>query len=140
MRNVLFALFAVGVVATTSASAGCGNRYLVGGRVLDASGRPLADARVYVLLDRISEKKFGEQGLRAVRIRTDAAGRYTAHIECGARPNPCAASPKHVTVAVAGESFRMKLQVHKLKTLGVDKGADACRVVAPDLVAPWSGR
>jgi hypothetical protein len=132
---VLLALVGSGVGAPALA-ADCGNEYYVAGAVLDAASRPVANAEVWVLLDKISEKKYRQQGLRARSFRTDGGGVYSAHVVCGNRggPNPCAKNPKYLTIAADGAGLGMRLKVYKLKDLKMIVDRGACFVEVPPFV------
>lgn len=124
-------------VAPALAAACSSGYYQVTGIVRDTTGRPLADARVFVLLDTISEKKFLEQGVRARSFRTDGAGRFTANIDCNARGgdarNPCAKRPRDVTVAAVTHGYRLRLKGFKLKNLELNERGGGCMVQIPEL-------
>jgi len=147
-RQILTVVSALAVAALCSVVQGAGckpARFQVMGLVADVSGRPLVDARVYLLLDRVSEEKTSEYGVRAIPVRTNASGSYVQLIDCDElaqtsdRPNPCARSPKHLTVSAGGPGYRTKLQVFKLKELDVRRDAGGCMVLVPDIrLAPDS--
>jgi len=128
----LVALVGLGVGAPALA-VDCGNEYYVAGAVLDAARRPVPNAEVWVLLDKISEKKYRQQGLRARSFRTDGGGVYSAHVVCGNRggPNPCAKNPKYLTIAADGAGLGLRLKVYKLKDLKVIADRGACFVEVP---------
>jgi hypothetical protein len=124
----------VAVVAAAPADARCKHeRYDVVGSVIDSAGRPVAGARVFVLLDKISEKKFNAQGMRARSTRTDKNGRFHSAVVCGTQPDPCARKPKHVTIA-AGQAMSLRLMVYKLATLGETETPTSCFVEVPALI------
>jgi hypothetical protein len=112
-------------------------RYQIMGKVRDVNGRPVGDATVRLLLDRISAPKFSAEGPRARLTRTNDFGTYVALIDCDeARgttdaPNPCADRPRHLTVGVEARGLRMKLMVFKLKELEVTRDAGGCLVEVP---------
>ena len=114
-------------------------RYQVMGVVLDSAGRPLVDARVYLLLDEVSEKKTAEYGVRAVATRTNPTGSYIQLIDCDElakisdRPNPCAKNPRHLTVSAGFPGYRTKVQVFKFKSLDIRKDAGGCVMLVPDI-------
>ena len=112
-------------------AANCSKTYHIRGAVADANDRPISRARVYLLLDETSRKKFGKQGMRAVQTQTDTSGWYDRTIVCGGEPNPCARTPKSLTVFVDTPGGRARLVVFKLKNLDVREGADGCDVEAP---------
>jgi len=114
-------------------------RYQVMGLVLDSAGRPLVDARVYLLLDEVSEQKTAEYGVRAVSTRTNPTGSYVQLIDCeelaktSDRPNPCAKNPRHLTVSAGAPGYRTKVQVFKFKALEIRKDAGGCVMLVPDI-------
>jgi len=114
-------------------------RYQVMGLVLDSAGRPLVDARVYLLLDEVSEQKTSEYGVRAVPTRTNPTGSYVQLIDCeelaktSDRPNPCAKNPRHLTVSAGAPGYRTKVQVFKFKALEIRKDAGGCVMLVPDI-------
>ncbi len=114
-------------------------RYRVWGRVMDPNGRPLEHASVYLLLDEVSQKKFNDRGMRARSGSTNAYGRFRVDVVCEpeAAPNPCAAKPKHVTVAASSPGHRTRMQVFRLKDLETDDSG--CGVVLPDIVLRTGG-
>ncbi|MCP3979645.1 MAG: hypothetical protein GY716_09990 [bacterium] len=130
---LLFLVFAPSVATQSRCDA---RRYRLGGRVEGGAGRPVADARVHLLLDRVSQKKFHKQGIRARKARTDRHGRYDLEVACADSapelrnaPDPCAAKVQHVTVLAAAPAHRMKLQTFKLTELEVT--ADGCTIRVP---------
>jgi hypothetical protein len=139
--RALFALtLLIGIPCSTSSAGACDPpRYQILGKVVDPGGRPLVDATVRLLLDRISAQEFASQGPRARLRRTNSSGTYLALIDCDeARgitdaPNPCAKKPKHLTVAVETEGYRTRLVVFKLRDLDVNKDAGGCLVQVPDI-------
>ena len=114
-------------------------RYTVMGQVTDSGGRPLVDARVRLLLDRVSGKKTADHGVRALSTRTNAAGSFVQYIDCdelavrGDRPSPCARSPRHVTVSATAPGLRSRLQVFKFKALEIRRDAGGCILILPDI-------
>jgi protocatechuate 3,4-dioxygenase beta subunit len=138
LAGVIASLVAWTLPAPPAQSADCsGNRYLVKGAVRDRAGDPVPSAQVHVLLDKVSEKKFLKQGVRARSFRADDEGRYTATIVCGGeggQPNPCAKNPKHLTVAAQGPDHGLKLVVFKLSDLPVTSLAGDCLIEAPGIV------
>ena len=78
--------------------------YEIHGTVTDRSGRPIPGARVHVLLDKISQKEFGKHGVRARSATASERGTYQVRITCGGEPNPCAAKPKHLSLAASKPS------------------------------------
>lgn len=114
---------------------------VVVGSVLASSGQPLRDARVYVLLDRVSEKQTMKQGIRARSTRTDDSGRFELPIVCGApagQPDPCASKPRHLTVIVGELGMAMTLRQYKLSTIEMQRVGELCLIQAPPLAL--SGR
>jgi len=133
IRPLIVVLALVAAVAALPADARCKyERYDVVGSVIDSAGRPVAGARIFVLLDQISQKKFNAQGMRARTTRTDKNGRFHSVVICGTRPDPCAKKPKHVTIA-AGQEMNLKLVVHKLAEIGVTETQASCFVEVPRL-------
>jgi hypothetical protein len=112
-------------------AANCSKTYHVRGAVADANDRPISRARVYLLLDETSRKKFHKQGVRAVQTQTDNTGWYDRAIVCGGQPNPCAKTPKNLTVFVDAPGGRARLVVFKLKDLDIREVGDGCDVEAP---------
>jgi hypothetical protein len=109
------------------------------GRIIDPGNLPVVDARVRLLLDEVSAKRFEEVGPRARATRTNRSGIYVMLIDCDeARgvtdaPDPCAARPKHLTVVVEASGFRTKLVAFKLKELTVTRDAGGCLVEVSDI-------
>src|SRR5210317_395474 len=142
MRRILGTATGIVIVLTslawqTQVAACSGHRYLVRGAVRDASGHPVPNAQVYVLLDRVSEKKFLAQGVRARSFRADDSGRFAATVVCSEEnglPNPCAKKPKYVTVAASGPDHGLKLMSFKLSTLPVTDLGGECIVDVPGIV------
>jgi len=142
MARILGATVGVLIVWTSLAGsgqpAGCnGHRYLVRGAVRDTAGGAVPNAQVYILMDKVSEKKFLEQGMRARSFRADDSGRYAATVVCeeaNGLPNPCAKNPKYLTVAASGPNHGLKLMVFKLKDLPVTSLGGECLVDAPGIV------
>jgi len=133
-RVHLLLILACCLAVVPAAIAGCGNEYHVGGVVRDGGGRPISDAQVWVLLDKISEKKTIAQGIRARKTRTDRKGSFSARVVCGGEnggPNPCARKPKHLTIAAGGDGYGLKLRVFKLRDLDVVEQGGVCRVDVP---------
>jgi hypothetical protein len=138
-----FLVTAVAIATLTGSLAEAGvckpARYQIMGKVFDAGGRPVADAAVRLLLDRVSAKKFRAEGPRASLVRTNASGTYLTLIDCErARgvtdaPDPCAGRPRHLTVSVEATGYRLKLVEFKLKELEIIKDAGGCLVQVPDL-------
>ena len=82
-RLVAGVLFAMTLVGGSSVAGPCSTgHYDVHGLVTDAAGQPLPHARVYLLLDQVSEKKSVEQGFRAVPAQAGKDGRFHASIDC----------------------------------------------------------
>jgi hypothetical protein len=139
--RALVIVIALAAIACSAANAGSCDppRYQIMGHVVDPSGRPLADATVRLLLDRISAGQFVKHGPRARLLRTNGSGTYVDLIDCGAArdltdaPNPCADKPKHLTVSIEADGHRDKLVVFKLKELDVIKDAGGCLVQVPDI-------
>jgi hypothetical protein len=147
-RHAVLLLFALTVAATDSIAGPCSSgRYDVHGIVTDGAGQPLAQARVYLLLDEVSEKKSIEQGFRAVPAQAGSDGRFLASIDCAAyrsggksgEPSPCAKKPKHVTVFVGQEGFNAQAKVFRLKDLVVVESGGRCSVALPEVRLRPSG-
>lgn len=137
-------LILVGLVAASGAplAASCTSRnYVVHGIVTDEAGQPLAKARIYLLLDKVSEKKSVERGFRAVPVQAGEDGRFVAAIDCAAhdsargaeRPDPCAKKPRHVTVFVGQEGFGAQARVFRMKDLVVVESNGRCTVGLPEI-------
>jgi protocatechuate 3,4-dioxygenase beta subunit len=107
--------------------------YEIHGTVTDRSGRPIPGARVHVLLDKISQKEFGKHGVRARSATGNERGTYQVRITCGGEPNPCAAKPKHLSVAASKHGYAMILQVFPFKELEIVEQDGRCFVRAPNL-------
>ena len=107
--------------------------YEILGTVTDRSGRPISGARVHVLLDKVSQKEFGKQGVRARSAAVNDRGAYQVQVTCGGESNPCAAKPKHLTVAASKHGYAMLLQVFPLKELEIVEQGGRCFVRAPSL-------
>ena len=136
---MVLAVVAASVPATPSDAACKPSRYQVMGNLVDRSERPVVDAIVRVLLDRVSEQEFAKSGPRARLIRTNASGTYVAMIDCdeaskaGDAPNPCADKPKYVTLIVEAAGYRTKVVVHKIKDLELIKDPGGCLILVPDV-------
>ena len=136
---IVLAVVAASVSATATGAACKPSRYQVMGSLTDRSERPVADAIVRVLLDRVSEKEFAKHGPRARLIRTNASGTYVAMIDCdearkaGDAPSPCADKPKYVTLIVEAPGYRTKVVVHKIKDLELIKDPGGCLILVPDV-------
>jgi len=133
---------ALAAMASSSVAGPCASgQFDIHGIVTDSAGQPVPQARVYLLLDQISEKKSVEQGFRAVPARAGKDGRFHASIDCAAyragaksgEPNPCAKKPKHVTVFVGQDGFNAKARVYRLKDLTVVEMQGRCSVALPEL-------
>ena len=107
------------------------------GAVRDSGGRPVANARVHLLLDKINEAAYAREGMRAKRFWTNEFGKYQAGLICSDdsdAPNPCARKLKHLTVVVYSDGHAMTLKVFKLRDLEIrptDEGA--CFVTVPEI-------
>jgi len=132
-------VLALGIGGAFAGGGGCSGTYHVSGRVIDASERPVADARVYLLMDKVSEREFAKQGMRAVITRTDRSGWYSETIVCGGTPDPCARKPAHFSVLAQTPGTSLRLRTFTLKSLNVVKRSDGCVLRAPDmrLTATW---
>ena len=107
--------------------------YEVHGTVTDRSGQPIPGARVHLLLDKVSQKEFGKHGVRVRSVTANDRGAYQARITCGEEPDPCAAKPKHLTLAASKHGYAMLLQVFPLKELEIVEQGGRCFVRAPSL-------
>jgi len=139
-RRILTVALAAGCAASPVPGAGkCADTYHVSGRVIDATDRPVSDVRVYLLLDKVSEREFAKQGVRAVITRTDKSGWYAESIVCGGRPDPCARNPAHFSMLTQSKGSSLRLKTFKLKSLNVVKRSDGCVVRVPDmrLASAW---
>jgi hypothetical protein len=141
LLRVWAAAFAATALASSYAGAGgCDPaRYQIMGNVTDPGGQPIADASVRLLLDQVSLERFAEEGMRARLTRTAGTGAYLALIDCAAArgvtdaPNPCAAKPRHLTVAVEASGFRTKLVAFRLRDLNIVKDAGGCLLQVPEI-------
>ena len=141
-HRVALLLFALALAGISSAAAPCSaDRFDVHGIVTDGAGQPLPRARVYLLLDQVSEKKSVETGFRAVPAQAGKDGQFHASIDCAAyrsgrrsgEPNPCAKKPKHVTVFVSQEGFIAQARVFRLRDLAVVELQESCSVALPEM-------
>ncbi len=106
------------------------------GAVRDGGGRPVGDAEVFLLLDKISEAEYFREGVRGRRFRTNEYGKYRAGLVCSDTrdsPNPCAKKLKHLTVVVSSPDHTMKMLVYKLNDLEVVADEGACWVHVPEI-------
>jgi hypothetical protein len=127
------AVMAGSLAAPVAIAGGCAGGYHVAGVILDGGGRPVPGARVWVLMDKVTQDSGVTRGIRARSFSADAGGVYEAHIVCGGSPNPCAKKPKHVTIAASGDGFGLRLVVHPLKNLPLIERGGACFIEAPPL-------
>ena len=139
-RLFFSALLSAGVSLAVAQAGICDPpRYQILGKAVDPGGRPVADATVRLLLDRISAEEFQKHGPRARLRRTNSSGIYVGLLDCGAgdvvtdAPNPCAKNPKHLTVMVEAQGHRMRLVTFKLKELEINKDAAGCLVQVSDI-------
>jgi hypothetical protein len=139
-RSAFLVPFVLTAVTALVAGAVCkADRYQILGRVVDAAGRPIEDAAVRLLLDRVSMQQLVEEGSRARLVRTAATGAYLTRIDCErARgitdaPNPCAARPRHLTVAASAAGYRARLVVFRLKDLDIVEEGGGCLLQVPDV-------
>jgi hypothetical protein len=115
-------------------AAGCKQKdFEVHGIVTDRGGQPIPRARVHVLLDKVSQKEFGKRGVRVRSVTADDRGTYQIQITCGEEPDPCAAKPKHLSLAASKHGYAMLLQVFPLKELEILEEDGRCSVRAPTL-------
>jgi hypothetical protein len=135
LRILLAGAFLIAWSSATVFGAGCrGPEYRVAGVVVDANGIPLPGARVYVLLDKISEKEFRKQGLRARSVTSDDSGRYAVTLSCDEKPSPCSGKKPHsLTIAAEKSGYATRLRVHRLSGLEAVESPYGCTIQAPDL-------
>ncbi len=106
------------------------------GTVRDAGGRPVGDAEVFLLLDKISEAEYLREGVRGRRFRTNEFGKYQAGLVCSDTrdaPNPCAKRLKYLTVVVSSRDHAMKMHVYRLNDLEIVGDEGACFVQVPEI-------
>jgi len=106
------------------------------GAVRDLGGKPIGDAEVFLLLDKVNEAAYLRDGVRGRRFRTNEYGKYQAGLVCGDNrdaPNPCAKKLKHLTVVVSSPGHAMKLQVHRLNDLEIVRDDGVCLVRMPEI-------
>ena len=138
-RNVgaIALLLAAAIAFPSSAATHCDSEaWAFYGAVRDTSGRPVAEARVYLLLDKINEAAYAREGMRARRFWTNEYGKYQAGLICGDNsdsPNPCARKLKHLTVMVDSGDHAMTLKVFKLRDLEIVPEDGACFVRVPEI-------
>jgi hypothetical protein len=136
---IVLAVVAASVPLTPSEAACKPARFQIMGNLVDRAERPVVDAIVRVLLDRVSEQEFAKQGPRARLVRTNNSGAYVVMIDCdeaskaGDAPNPCADKPKYVTLIVEAAGYRSKVVVHKIKDLELIKDPGGCLILVPDV-------
>jgi len=107
--------------------------YEIRGTVTDRAGTPIRGARVHVLLDKISKKEFGKQGIRVRSVTANDRGGYQIRVTCGENPNPCASKPKHLSLAASKHGYAMVLQTVALKELEIAEQDGICFIRAPVL-------
>ena len=141
-RRIPIFLLAAAMAFGSSLAGPCSvDLFDVHGIVTDSGGMPLPRARVYLLLDQVSEKKSVEQGFRAVPAHAGPDGRFKATIDCAAyrsggksgEPDPCAKKPKHVTVFAGTEGYGSQAKVFRLKDLAVVEMQGRCSVALPEV-------
>ena len=106
------------------------------GAVRDASGNPIGDAEVFLLLDKIDQSEYLEEGVRGRRFRSNDYGKYQAGLICddnSDNPNPCARKLKHLTVVVSSPDYAMKMRVFKLRDLDILREDGVCLVRVPEM-------
>ena len=106
------------------------------GSVRDAGGRPIGDAVVFLLLDKLRPVEGSPTGTRGHSFRTNEYGKYQAGLFCtddSDSPNPCAKKPKQLTVTVSSQGYAMKMKVLKLNDLDIVKDEDVCFVHMPEI-------
>ena len=120
-------------------AAKCSERkFEIAGRVRDASGRALSGARLYFLMDKVSKERFLKQGIRGRVSRTDVFGQYIGYLACGSSTSgfgdPCSGKPKHLTVIVDHDNYRMLLKTFKLNELTITENpGGTCTVAVPEI-------
>jgi hypothetical protein len=141
LRAVVSLMVLTALSSAWAASPCTSGQFEIYGIIADGSGNPLPLARVYLLLDQVSEKKSVEMGFRAVPVQADKSGRFRASIDCAAHredsmsgePNPCAKKPKHVTLFVGQDGFNAQARVFRLKDLTVVEVQGRCSVALPEV-------
>jgi len=103
------------------------------GGVTDRAGAPVPSVRAYVLLDKVSQKEFSKQGVRARSATVTDDGRYHVGLTCGSSPDPCAAKLRHLTVIAEGRGYATTLRVFELADLEVVEDGDRCTARVPTL-------
>ncbi len=106
------------------------------GSVRDAGGRPIDDAVVFLLLDKLRPVKDSPTGTRGRSFRTNKYGKYQAGLFCtddSDSPNPCAKKPKQLTVSVSSQGYAMRMQVLKLNRLDIVENDGVCFVHMPEI-------
>ncbi len=106
------------------------------GAVRDAGGRPISDAVVFLLLDKLKPVEDSPTGTRGRSFRTNEYGKYQAGLFCTDdldSPNPCAKKPKRLTVTVSSQGYAMKMQVLKLNNLDIIEDDGVCFVHMPEI-------
>ena len=142
---IVAGLFTLLVGASAARGAPCAERkFELVGRVLDTSNRPLSDAGIYLLMDKVSKDKFLKEGLRGRSSRTDRFGQFQGFVACGTNPSgygdPCGSKIKHVTVIVDHDHHRMVLKTYKFNDLTVTENPDGtCTIAVPDVSLKGGG-
>ena len=106
------------------------------GAVRDAGGRPISDAVVFLLLDKLRPVEDSPTGRRGRSFRTNEYGKYQAGVFCtddSDSPNPCAKKPKLLTVSVSSQGYGMKMRVFKLNDLDIVEDDGVCFVHMPEI-------
>ena len=133
----LRAVVLISLAALPAAAGGCdSDAWAFYGAVRDASGNPIGDAEVFLLLDKIDQSEYLKEGVRGRRFRSNEYGKYQAGLICddnSDNPNPCARKLKHLTVVVSARDYAMKLRVFKLNDLSVMTEDGVCLVHVPEL-------
>lgn len=137
LRLALLATLAIALVPAPARAAkapACRQQvWEVYGSVTDRAGLPVPGARVYVLLDKVSQKEFARQGVRARSTAVNDDGRYHVGLTCGVEPDPCAARPRHLTVIAEARGHASTLRGFALGDLQIVEQAGRCAVRAPTL-------
>ena len=77
--------------ATAGATACDSEAWAFYGAVRNAGGRPIADARVHLLLDKMNATAYAREGMRARRFWTNEYGKFQGGLICSDNsdsPNP----------------------------------------------------
>jgi len=125
------------------AQAGCDrDAWAFYGAVRDGGGRPIADARINLLLDRPASGTDARKGDRWSSFYSNEFGKYQAGLVCSDssdRANPCAKKPKLLAIETRAEGYADSLRVLKLKNLEIVVDGGICFVALPELKLQRSG-